>query len=532
MQKSLNWLLLGVASLLLLILGQAYGTRYHLAWIDETWFMEMAEHFADHRSLATPTFEGNGFNMSERIYGVPPVYPLCLSAWFNIAPRTLESARLFSNLAAVLCLLGLFGLARRLQVRGVIPGLLTLALAVDVQFAAMYNFARPDILACAFSILAIWTYFTSIDETGHRSLGRLALAWLLANAGMLTHPIGGAIGFMVIPLHLLLTAPRQLRRVSLWAICIGITLAALSLWGLYLVRDLETFRYQFIDFQLERKAGRFAGATAYLRLAVEVLTNYGIKGDELAGVISTLFLILVGIKSFSEKDRRHPALVVLLMILVSGFVVQYGREMPYPPLRLPAFYLALALCLDTPLRFAFAKIEQGVLFCRYSVLAGLAALLVVASSTAGTLRLLKEVRRSERAAGYAPTTLAQQIVNSIPAGATIGFRAFPDCVDVLVHSKHFRAVHRLAWSHLTNDELVRYICRNDYLIISDSALDPRYSHQPLDFCDPAWGANKYRAIAQQHYTTVKTIVLPGGGTTKIYRRMERPASSALEKTSP
>jgi len=517
--RYVNWAFLGVAICSVLLLGHIYGTRYYIAWGDETMFAEIAETFATHGVLGAPSYEGNGLKMAERTYFMPPVYPVLLSQWFRVFPSTLGNARVFSNLVGVFCLLGVFALALRLPTRGVVPGLLTIALAVDVQFASMFNCARPDMLACTLSVLSVPIYFSGTNNAGQLSLPRLAIAYLIATVGMLTHPIGSMIAFLAIPLHILIAQTRELRRFKVWAILVGIPLIGLCLWGLYIVQDIDTFRHQFIDWQTARKSGRFAGAQSYIGMVVSTVVNFGVQGDGLAGLLSTILVGILGLKALGEGDRRRPALLVLLLVLLSGFAVNYGREMWYPPLRLPPFYLALAICIDAPLRFrTCARISQQVLLLRYAPLVAVMLLLVMSRSTVATIGLIREVTKSERAAAYSPATLAQEITTTIPKGSSVAIWAFPDCFDILWHSQHFSQVNRLSWTRLSSQDLLAYVLRNDFLVITDSVLEPRLSGHQIDLTDRRWGASGWRGMASQFFTAEKVIILPGGGTTKIYKR--------------
>mgnify|MGYP001400420309 CR=1 FL=1 len=256
-------------------------------------------------------------------------------------------------------------------------------------------------------------------------------------------------------------------------------------------------------------------------MIVTTVMNFGVKGDGLAGLLSTMLVGVLGLETLGERDRGRPAFLVLLLVLLSGLTVNYGLEMWYPPLRLPPFYLALAICIDAPLRFrSWARIRQQVLLLRYAPLVAVILLLVMSKSTVSTIRLVSEITKSERAEAYSPSTLAQEIMITIPKGSSIGIRVFPDCFDILSHSGHFSRVNRLMWTKLTSDELLDYVVRrNHYLAITDSVLEPQNPGHLIDFTGRIWGdSGYYMEIASRFFILEKTIVLPGGGTTKIYKR--------------
>lgn len=514
-----NWGLLFVAVCLILVLGQIYGTRFYIAWGDETVFAEISEFFRSHGVLGAPSFEGNGYRLDEKIYFFPPVYPLLLSGWFQLVPNTLGAARLLSNLVAVLCLVGTWGLAIRLGAKSILPGIVAVGLAIDFQFALMTNWARPDMLACTFSMLALWVY-ASEKQDGPRSLWRLAAVSAIGTAGMLTHPIGGMIGFFAIPLHILISPTPDRRRWGLWAILFGVPLFGLALWGIYILQDPVVFKYQFIDWQSARKFDRFTGAPMYLGIVLRTFLNINVKGPGLLGLLSVILTAVLWLKVVRERESRRPALLVLLVVTMSSLAVYYGREMPYPPLRLPPFYLALAVCIARPGRFQVPASGREFLnpFV-FSPAIAVILLLVMIDSIVGVTRVIKEIRFSERAAAYSPRTLAEEIQRTVPKGSSLGIWIFPDCFDVLAHSGHFLRVNRLSWNRLSKAELISYVRdRNDYIAITDSVLEPRNPKHLIDFTNQVWGATGWRDIASQFYILEKTIVLAGGGITKVYKR--------------
>jgi hypothetical protein len=517
-----NVLLLCGAVALLMLLGHLYGTRYNVAWGDETLFTDIAETFSSRGTLGAPSYEGNGLRMAEKTYFMPPLYPLTLAAWFRFVPPTLQSARLLSNVLAVGCLVIVFLLAQSFRKNNLLAGLIVLGLAIDVQFAGMFNWARPDILALTLSLLAVLAYFRSIIPEKGISLTGLSFAWATACAGMLTHPVGGMIGFMTIPAHLVFAAPRELRKPLPWVILLCIPLIAVGLWAAYIVQDIPVFQAQFLDWQSARKSSRFNGPMAYLHVIIQTCLNYGIKGSGLLACVSTGVVLLVGLKSFAEDTPKRPSLLVLILILVSGLALNLGREMAYPPLLLPAFYLGLFLCAEPLCAFVahpkVADIKGGVLYLNYSLVIAVVLFLVIAKSSLATWGLVQEVRNSERADAYDPATLATYIIGFTDAESSLAISVFPDCYDILAHSGHFKRVRKLSWHNLSQRELLDYVCSNDYLVITDSALEPRYPGRLTDFTAPAQGSSAYMQIAEEFYDLKKVIKLPGGGVSRLYQR--------------
>jgi len=304
-------------------------------------------------------------------------------------------------------------------------------------------------------------------------------------------------------------------------------LVALSLWGLYVLDDVAAFKLQFFDWQSARKAARFDAAGAYLLAGGRVLINYGVKGAGILGLTSTVTLAVLLLKALREGSGPRPSLLVAILTLAGGVAVLFGREMAYPPLRLPAFYLGLFLCAEsvTDIRSfpKLADVRGGVLRINYPVLFRTVFLAVFVLSVRSTTATLREVRTSPRAQAYDPKVLAARILAATDAGASIGVRLFPDCHDVLERSGHFGAVRKLSWHALNPAELTRYVCENRYLAMTETVLEPRFPGYLRNMTAPAWGGESYRRIAERYYRLHAVVELPGGGATKVYERSSVPA---------
>ena len=63
------------------------------------------------------------------------------------------------------------------------------------------------------------------------------------------------------------------------------------------------------------------------------------------------------------------------------------------------------------------------------------------------------------------------------------------------------------------------VLKNDYLVITDSVLEPRSPGRIWHAMGPNAFASDYRAIISQSYGVVDRIVLPGGGETTVDQRI-------------
>lgn len=514
-------LFLILSCLILLGLGHFYGTRYYIAWPDETLFTDIARSFANGGPLGAPSYAGNGMGVDEKTYFMPPLYPVSLALWYKIAPSTLLSARVFSNIIALFCIGAIFWLLRLFGRSAGIAGLATLALVFNIEFAFMYNWARPDILALAFSLLAVLVYSWGLNKDPDDFDKYLAGGWILATLGMLTHPIGGLIGFAAIPLHMLRARFQKFGKLRTWLILLVIPLIGLCLWGIYILQDWNNFYYQMFEWQAARKAGRISGVYSILQLLWKTISNYGILGGGWKGIISSILLLFLVGKAILEKDRRRPAFLAMLLVLISNFVVVFGYEMPYPPLRLAPFYFGLALLIEPTATDWIKKtlpFSRKVLDTAPAVLAGGTLIFLLITSIFSSVKLVYEVRYSERALAYDPNTLATQVVQLTEPGSSIGIRIYPEALDILENSGHFSNIRKLAGAHLSHEAFLQWITSNDYLAITDTVLEPHYPGALNDYTPDIWGGTIYRTMASQYYVEKARIILPNGGLTILYQR--------------
>lgn len=516
-----NYLLLFLSVIVLFFLGKVYGTRYYFPCRDEALFLDIAKTFANTGILGAPSYAGNGMNMEFKTYFMPPVYPILLGFWFKIVPQTLLYARLLSNIYAALFILSIFSLARIIRRRSVIPGLIVLILVINPQFASMYNWARPDILALLFSYAALTFYFTNINSGNSKYQINLAIAMMLASLGMLTHPVGGLIGFGTIPVHMLITNFRWIKKPIFWFYVVLIPIFFVLLWGIYIHKDFASFKMQFIDWQLERKSSRIIGMYSFFK---NVFFNFGYNLQNKINLIFSAFILIIFIlKIVSVKSEVRSGLLVIFIILITGFAVESGNELPYPPLRLPAYYLLLLFCIEPIGKIArhlrTFKIRDGILIINHSLIIISFIIFLIFQSGIKTGQIIKEIHYSERAQAYNLNTMASLIRQATKTGSQIGIRISPDCFDLLELPGHFQSVLQLSWFDLSDEKLEKLVLKNDYLAITQSALDPGKPGELIDFSAPEWSNQVYDPIIKKHFTIDKIIELPHGGKTILYKKI-------------
>lgn len=517
-----NYLLLGLSVLILFILGQFYGTRYQFAWRDETLFYDIAKNFANNGILGAPSYAGNGMKMEFRTYFMPPVYPLILGLWFKMMPQTLESARLLSQIFGSVFLLFLFGFGHLYRKKTIIPGLICLILVINPLFGSLYNWARPDMLALLFSFASLYYYQKFNLNRNEACYKYLFIAWALATLGMLTHPVAGFIGFGAIPIHLLLTNFNIVKKPFIFLSLIVIPLVLVSFWGIYILNDLEAFKMQFIDWQMSRKSSRMLDNITLLRnMASNIGYNHQNKVNLL---ISALILLAFFFRLVFEKTIGKTGLLVLIILTITGFVVENGDEMPYPPLRMPAYYILLLFCTE-PFQKVFQNLKiinfrNGRLNVNYSLVFIPIMIFIPIQLSVKTFNIVKEINYSERRVAYNYETLASELIASTPYGKSIGIRITPDCFDILESSKHFTKVNQLSWFDLNDEDFEKLIEKNDYLAITQSVLNPGEQNILIDFTGPEWSNQLYNSVINKHFVLDKIIQLPNGGKTALYKKTD------------
>ena len=531
-----SYVLLAAACVCFMVVCQMYGTRNYVSWPDESWFMEIALSLRDTGQLAAPSLTDAGMGMGQKFVAMPPVYPLSLAGWYAVtSSESLESGRIFCNLLGIAVIVLLFLIMRRMLSNPIWAGIAVLGLAVDVQFVTCANFVRPEILSLVLAYLALLLYIRSYQARERIHAGWFCGAMASATLGMLTHPISAAMGFFVIPVHFVLMRHDR-RRLALWIAMALIPLIGVSLWGIYALSDFEIFRSQFIDWEMGRKAGRFTSLKDVLLIFWRSILNYGVKGITNRKIASVSTLLVVGLCAHAFREEHRENIVLLIGVtMMSAFSYHFGREMMYPPLRLPSFFWGLGILMadiaDRRLlqpRLWFPRIRGDWVGWRVYV-AGVFSLLfalVAVRSTMGTLRIAKEIRMGTRSEAYDRKALASGIIDAVPAGSSLGFRLFPDCLDVLSSSGHFSKISRLGWAVGNEKEQAERVRANEYLVITDSYFDPRSPGHLTDLTQPWWGCLLERKVAALDYEPVARITIGGtNAVTVVYRR--RPPSSSL-----
>jgi len=508
--------------MLIFVLGTLYGTRFYIPWPDETLMVEVSENLVQRGFLGAPSLTGSGLHFDENIFLYSPAYFLWLGSWFKIVQSSLLNARLLSNIMGVVSLSAIFGFAMLLFRQNLLPGLIVLLLALEVHYAWLYNWARPDIMALTCSYVAVWLYLYGFKQRKNHFLIFFTISWIIAVLGMITHPVGGLLGFTCIPLHLLISRDEIVKDRRTWFLLICVPLLALALWGIYILQAPEFFWEQFMEFQIPRKLDRFANFGTIFRLILITLENKGIKSslslnESLAPIVWIGLVLMV----WKEKHPSRPFLMLLLLTFFSTAVVTFGSEMMYPPLRLPSYFLGLGIILKiAEIRWLNSDNSIQKQWFRKSIkiliYVGFIGLMIVTGKK--TYERIWEVRYSERAQAYNPESLANAIIRVVEPGASLGIRIFPDCYDLLADSGQFSEVRRLTWLKLSKDELEKYIIQNEYLALTDSVLNPLSSGSKIDLTTSNWGGDAFREAANKYYLIYNTLELPKGGVTIIYKK--------------
>jgi 4-amino-4-deoxy-L-arabinose transferase-like glycosyltransferase len=258
-----RWLVAAVALALALSVALSIASAVTRApWWDEGLYADVARQFARFGTMrSTLMGESGSFGFAElprmnaRTYWTTPLYPLTGGVWMRVFGEGLTQIRLLS-VAAMLLLVGSWSyVARRLTGSAVIALVVAALLALDSHVLWSGSFFRPEALAAGLAAAAFALYLRLRDE---RLLWAVCTAAALLAAGALVHPLVlvEALALAAVALRL---DWRRLRPLHV-AAALGVGLAVLSPWALYILQEPETFRGQWgANMKTVYEASRYDG---------------------------------------------------------------------------------------------------------------------------------------------------------------------------------------------------------------------------------------------------------------------------------
>jgi len=269
----------------------------------------------------------------EHLYAEMPLHTLFLAAWFKILGFGLVRARIFTIACGLVVLFSWYSIVRRLTTDTAVAFAAFALTAIDYGFVLRTSEARMDAMSAAFGFAALAVYLTLREHSFSQ-----AMLWshTCVAASAMTHPNGGMLAFAGLAfLTIYLDCQRiQVRHV---AIAASPYLVAAACWGIYITRDVNAFKSQFLINAIQ--GGRLRTFAAPLQnLRREILERYlgsqggaadlsGLKRFKLIIPIS-YFAGLAAVSLVSSLRRRKGYFVLLALTLMYFFVLAFtdGRK--------------------------------------------------------------------------------------------------------------------------------------------------------------------------------------------------------------
>lgn len=291
----------------------------------------------------------------QHLYAQMPLHTLFLAAWFKILGFGLVRARIFTIACGLVVLFSWYSIVRRLTMDSAVAFMAFALTALDYGFVLRTSEARMDAMSAAFGFGALAVYLTLRE----RSFSQ-AMLWshTCVAASALTHPNGGMLAFAGL-VFLTLYLDRQRIQFHHVAIAVSPYLVAATCWGIYITRDVNAFKSQFLLNAIQ--GGRLRTFAAPLQnLRREIVERYlgslggagdfsGFKRFKLIIPIS-YFVGLAAVSLVSSLRRRKGYLVLLALTLIYFFVLAFtdGRKSQcYTVHVIPLYATLLAASLVT-----------------------------------------------------------------------------------------------------------------------------------------------------------------------------------------
>ena len=297
-------------------------------FIDEAWYSMPAWSLATRGEFGTPVLETSaspmpGMNVSlrgirENTYWVMPLPIFVQAAWYKITGFGIYSLRAFCIFWGLVALAAWLVFIRTLSDNWN-AGLLAMAIiAMDPVFISTASLGRMDMMSAGLGVAGLASYVV----VRRHSLGKaIFVAHACVAASGLSHPNGGLIYLLVLLTTMMVLDRRRLRPVHALAAAAPYALGAAG-WGLYILRDPDSFMAQFLG----NSGGRFGtlAALSPLREAQRYLDAYGMN-PETAGLAKLKVLLLLFYAAafaalvVSSDLRKKP--VAKILLLLSGVAV-------------------------------------------------------------------------------------------------------------------------------------------------------------------------------------------------------------------
>ncbi len=295
---------------------------------DEAYTLQVAYELVNHHKLALPMYRYLGGNIENAWHSYTPVYFGLLGGFFKVFGWGLVQGRAFNLLTALLTLLMMYALARKLFNWRV--ALCSAALLIsDVTFLERARMLRNDYAAAFFALLAFYLYEIAEEK---KQMRFFIAAGLATGAGVMCHTNDLYIFGSMLLLMLLREGWRVFKNRKFYLFT-GSALLVMAYEIIYSFVDRDNFLAQNRDdrlhFQilegsgwwqnivLERKRYLlwFAGDEMYPGVPRTLLHIF-----QLLAVVSLIYLLVRAVKNFKKPDlfgdfRVHVLFVTLLLMV-------------------------------------------------------------------------------------------------------------------------------------------------------------------------------------------------------------------------
>lgn len=390
-------LVVGTLILVLLSLQLPFLTEVYHITVDEPWYSQTAHSIAiDHGVRNEVVGSGGG--------DVFFLYPLLLSAVFEVAGTSFYAGRLCSVLFGLIALIGLLRVLYRLGLGWSEVSLCGIAFIVSNLSYLAFRVIRPECVATAF---AIWGAYFLLEALRSRSLASGALCGLAVGAAFLSHP-ALAVFVVLVGIALLVDAVRS-RAFSAVTAYAGVGLGVLSV----LLAFMQGSHDGDIAGNLASMAGRAAdidgGGIGLLSLTFNNAANFfgrlHLGGRRAPIVLLEIFVIGWGLANVRRLGRSSIMPLISLGFLAVGFVA-------LRPMLLRSFVIVEWMVLAT---FGLLIAELSRTGVAWKVHAARAAMIVlILNNLAGDLYLIK---RDYDTMPY--SELSHEIKTVVPSGSTV-----------------------------------------------------------------------------------------------------------------
>ncbi|MCX6646556.1 MAG: glycosyltransferase family 39 protein [bacterium] len=318
-----------IAVIFILIVSATIFTKQ--PYVDEGWFYSPAYNLVEHGFMGTSIKETAGYpwtKIDQLTYWQPPVDFLMQAGWYSIFGTGLFSMRYLSAVFALICLISIFSIVRKVTGNYWMALLAMFLASIDLNFIDAASDGRMDMMSTAFAFAAFAVYLNERDKNISRAM---LIGHSLVVLSGLTHPDGILALFGMIALNIFMDR-KNIKFRHIFLATIPYILGGLG-WGLYIMQDPQAFWDQFsvnllskigtgsifesfkseITGRYMRAYGWTDGSSALSRLRIFVLLFY------FAGAAASFFIP----RKFSNRGLNPLLLLFAAYFLVMTLLIGY-----------------------------------------------------------------------------------------------------------------------------------------------------------------------------------------------------------------